>query len=136
MIPTALYSNTRDNIEEICRQINLAYFHGVYDGAAVLVRKVVEMLLILSFKHHAQEHLIKDGSGNYQDLSLIVKEACQNTVLDFSRNAKEYLELFREKGNLSAHNPFHLSTKKDLELLQPKIRHLFQELLFKAGIRI
>jgi hypothetical protein len=135
MIAKALYSNTRDNIEEVCRQINLSYFYGIYDGAAVLIRKVMEILLILCYKHHGIESSIKDNVGNYQDLSLIVKDASQNTVLDFTRNAKEYLELFREKGNLSAHNPFHISTKADLERLQPKIRHLFQELLFKSGIK-
>jgi hypothetical protein len=135
LIPSELYSNTRDNIEKICRQINSAYVYDISDGAAVLIRKVVEILLILSFKHFGIEQLIKDQYNNYQELSSIVKEACQNSLLDLSRNAKEYLEIFREKGNLSAHNPFHISTKKDLETLQPKIRHLFQELLYKSGIR-
>jgi hypothetical protein len=135
VIPKTLYANTRDNIEEICRQINAAYAYDICDGSAVLIRKLVEMLLILSYKHHSIERTIKDGTGNYLELSAIVKEACQNSKLDFSRNAREYLELFREKGNLSAHNPFHISTRRDIETLQPKVRHLFQELLFKSGIR-
>ena len=41
---------------------------------------------------------------------------------------------FKEKGDLSAHNPFHTSVKRDLELIQPKYRHLVQELFYKAGI--
>jgi hypothetical protein len=136
MIPVELYGSTRDNIEQVCKQINRSYYRDIPDGAAVLARKVIEMLLILSFKHFNVEALIKDPvDGNYFELSKIVKEAVQNTTLDLSRNAKEYLEIFREKGNLSAHNPFHMSNLKELERLQPKLRHLFEELLFKSGIR-
>ncbi len=135
LIPTELSRGTRGNIEEVCRQINGSYYSGYFDAAAVLIRKVIEILLILSFKHHAIEQSIKDSDGNYIELSKIIREAIRNSVIDLSRNAKEYLEIFREKGNLSAHNPFHLATQKDLARLQPQVRHLFQELLFKSGIR-
>jgi hypothetical protein len=125
-----------ENIEEVCKQINRSYDAGIPDGAAVLSRKLIEMLLILSFKHCNIESIIKDPTnGNYFELSKIVKEAVQNTTLDLTRNAKENLEIFRDKGNLSAHNPFYISTIRELEKLQPKLRQLFQELLFKSGIR-
>jgi len=134
ILPFDLYKGKRQNIESIADQINKSFFYGIYDGTAVLMRRLVEMLLILSFKEIGQEDRIKGSDGNYLQLSQIINEAIQNKNLDLSRNSKVYLGLFKEKGDLSAHNPFHITLKRDIELLQPKFRHLVQELLYKAGI--
>jgi len=134
ILPFDLYKGKGQNIESIADQINKSFYYGIYDGAAVLMRRLVEMLLILSFKEIGQGDRIKGSDGNYLQLSQIVNEAIQNKDLDLSRNSKAYLGLFKEKGDLSAHNPFHITLQKDLELLQLKFRHLMQELLYKARI--
>jgi len=135
MLPFDLYRNTRQNIERVADQINQSFHFGIYDGCAVLMRRLIEMLLILAFKHCGIEGEIRGSDGNYLQVSEIINKAITNPTLDLSRNAKEYLNLFREKGNLSAHNPFHNALKKDLELIQAKLRHLVEELFYKAGIR-
>ena len=134
ILPFELYRGKRDNITRIGDQINKAYHFEIYDGCAVLMRRLLEMLLILAFKENGIESEILDADGNYFQLSDITKAAIQSRTLGLSRNAKEYLESFREKGNLSAHNPFHHARKKDLEILQPKFRHVVEELFYKAGI--
>jgi len=134
ILPFDLYRGTRQNIESIADQINKSFHFGIYDGAAVLMRRLVEMLLILTFQVINQEDCIRGSDGNYLQLSQIINEAAQNKALDLSRNAKTYLGLFKEKGDLSAHNPFHVAFKKDLELLQPRFRHLIQEFLHKSGV--
>lgn len=134
IVPFELYRGTRQNIELIADQINKSFYFGIYDGAAVLMRRLIEMLLILAFQEIDQEDGIRGADGNYQPLSQIINEAVQNKTLGLSRNAKTYLGLFKEQGDLSAHNPFHIAFRRDLELLQPKFRHLVQELFNKAGI--
>ena len=134
MLPFDLYANTRQNIESIADQINKAFCCEIYDGCAVLMRRLIEMLIILSYKKNNLETEIRGNDGNYIKLSGIIEKAVANSTLDLTRNAKKYLDIFREKGNLSAHNPFHNSRKKDLELIQPKFRHLVEELLYKAEI--
>lgn len=134
IVPFELYRGTRQNIESIADQINKSFYFGIYDGAAILMRRLVETLLILAFQVINQEDRIRGPDGNYLQLSQIINEAVQNKALDLSRNAKTYLGLFKEKGDLSAHNPFHVALRKDLELLQLKFRHLVQELFYKAGI--
>lgn len=134
ILPFELYKDTRQNIERIGDQINKSFYFGIYDGCAVLMRRLMEMLLILSFKEFKIDSEIRDPNGNYLQLSGIISRAVQNTTLDLSHNAKEYLDIFREKGNLSAHNPFHNALQADLERVQPKFRHLVQELFHKAGI--
>jgi len=134
ILPFDLYKGTRQNVERIADQINQSFFFGVYDGCAVLMRRLMEMLLILTFKQHNVVHKIRSTDGSYVQLSDMIEIAAQDSTLDFTRNAKEYFSIFREKGNLSAHNPFHTCRRKDLELTQPKFRHLVEELLRKGGI--
>ena len=134
VLPFDLYRNTRQNIERVADQINKSFYYGIYDGCAVLMRRLIEMLLILSFKENKIEADIRGSDDNYLNLSDIINKAVANRTLDLSKNAKEYLDPFREKGNLSAHNPFHNARKKDLELVQPKFRHLVEELFYKSGI--
>ena len=134
ILPFDLYRGKRGNITKIGDQINKAYYFEIYDGCAVLMRHLIEMLLVLAFKEHKIESEIKGPNGNYYDLSGIISVAKTNLTLDLSRIAKDYLEPFREKGNLSAHNIFYNARKKDLEPYQPKFRALVEELLYKAGI--
>lgn len=134
MLPFDLYKGTPLIIKSVADQINKSYYFGICDGCAVLMRRFIEMLLILTFKNFNIENEILDAAGDYLHLSQIIKKATANTTIHLSRNAKEYLGLFRDKGDLSAHNPFHHALTKDLELVQPKFRHLVEELLNKAGI--
>ena len=134
ILPFDLYRNTRQNIERIADQINKSFYYEIYDGTAVLMRRLIEMLLILAFKGIRQEDSIRGSDGNYLQLSEIVNCAIKNRDLDLSRNAKAYLGIFKEKGDLSAHNPFHNCRKRDLELIQHKFRSLVEELFYKGGI--
>lgn len=134
ILPFDLYKGTRQNIEKVAEQINKSFHYGIYDGSAVLMRRLVEMLLILAFKEIGQEDSIRGSDGNYIQLSQIINKAVHNKALDFTRNAKEYLGIFKEKGDLSAHNPFYNCRKKDLQLVQHGFRTLVEELLHKAGI--
>jgi hypothetical protein len=135
MLPFELYRNTgRQNIIRVADQINMSFHFNIYDGCSVLMRRLVEMLLILAFKKHAIDPQIRNSDGNYLELSEVVKRAIASSTLDLSRNAKDDLDLFREQGNLSAHNPFYSARQADLERVQAKFRHLVEELLYKSGI--
>lgn len=134
ILPFDLYRGTRQNIVKIADQINKSFHYGIYDGAAVLMRRLVEMLLVLAFKEVGQEDYIRGSDGNYLQLSQIIGQAITNKELDLSRNAKDYFRIFKEKGDLSAHNPFYNCRRKDLQLIQHEFRSLIEELFYKAGI--
>ena len=134
VIPFELYRGTRGNIEKICNQINQSFHYGIYDGCAVLMRRLTEMLLILSFKNHNLENNIRDSDNNYLPISDIVKKAINDKTLDLSRGCKNNLNQLIEKGHLSAHSPFYNALKKDIEVEQLKFRQVVEELLHKAGI--
>jgi hypothetical protein len=134
ILPFDLYRGKRENITRIGDQINKAFYFGIYDGCAVLMRRLIEMLLVLAFKWYEIDNEIKGNDGNYKDLSIIINAAKSSPVLGLSQYAKEYLNPFREKGNLSAHNYFYNARKNDIEHYQPHFRALVEELFYKAGI--
>jgi hypothetical protein len=134
ILPFDLYKGTRQNIEKIADQINKSFYNGIYDGASVLMRRLVEMLLILAFKEIKQEDSIRGSDGNYLQLSQIINQTIQNKELDLTRNAKLYLGIFKEHGDLSAHNPFYICRQKDLQNVQHKYRSLVEELFYKSGV--
>ena len=134
ILPFVLYRNTRRNIESIADQINKSFHNGIYDGCAVLMRRLVEMLLILAFKEFKREDSIRGKDDNYLQLSQIINKAISSSELDLTRNTKEWLQPFKKRFDLAAHNPFYNCTKKDLQNIQHEYRSLTEELLYKAGI--
>jgi hypothetical protein len=135
ILPPSLYDKTRGFVESIAKQINSNYEHNTFDGCAVLMRRMEEVLLITSYEHLGIELEIKDANGNYQMLESIVRNASNNPKLNLSRNSKKSIDVFRELGNYSAHKIFYLCKREYIREKIDEYRALVEELLHKAGLR-
>jgi hypothetical protein len=135
VLPGALYLKTRGYLESLAKQINASYEHNIYDGCAVLMRRLEEILLIHSYEKQGIAAAIKDGNGNYLLLEGIVKDALVNTTLSLSRNSKVTVEEIRKLGNFSAHKITYTCKREYINEKIPEFRALIDELLYKAGIR-
>ena len=135
ILPEPDYKNTRGYIESLARQINASYEQNVFDGCAVLMRRLVEVLLILSYRHLQIDAEIKDANGNYVMLEAIVSNAKNNAKVGLSRNGKTSLDVFRELGNFSAHKIEYTCKREYIKQEIQQYRALIGELLHKAGIR-
>jgi hypothetical protein len=135
ILPEIDYKDTRSYIVSLAKQINASYEHNLFDGCAVLMRRLVEVLLILSYRKLQIESAIQDSAGNFLMLETIVTNAKNNATLGLSRTSKPFLDTFRELGNFSAHRVEYTCRR---EYITPHIqgyRALVVELLHKAGIR-
>lgn len=135
ILPEVEYAGTRGYIVALAKQINLAYEENIFDGCAVLMRRLVEVLLILSYRELGIEPAIKGADGNYKMLEAIINDAKTNSTLSFSRNGKESLELFRTIGNFSAHKIEYTCRREYLKPHIMEYRALVVELLHKSGIK-
>ena len=135
VLPASLYGNTRVYIESLAKQINRSYEENIFDGCAVLMRRLEEVLLILSYEHLGIQATIKDGNDNYFLLERIVNDAANNAKLSLSRNAKKDIDTFRELGNYSAHKVTYTCKREFIKEKIDAYRALVDELLHKAGIR-
>lgn len=136
ILPEVDYQKTRGYIETLAKQINASYEHNLFDGCAVLMRRLLEVLLILSYRHLKIERAIQDASGNYQMLDSIIGDAKTNSTLALSRNSKGCVETFRQLGNFSAHKIEYTCRREYIRPHIQEYRALVTELFHKAGIRI
>lgn len=135
ILPEKLYKNTRNYIEQLSKQINSSYENNLFDCTAVMMRRLMEVLLILAFQVNNIETKILDKQGlKYVNLDKIIKIASSEKILNLTINTKNDMDIFKELGNLSAHKIWYNSTKKDIETLIFRYRAMIEELLYKAEI--
>lgn len=135
ILPSALFQGTRGYVESLSRQINASYDQNIFDGCAVLMRRLLEILLIHSYENLGIESEIKDASGNYKMLSHIVTNAKANNKLSLSRNTKDAIDDFRVVGNFSAHKIFYNAKRRDISRVSSEYRAAVEELLYKSGMK-
>lgn len=135
ILPRPIYEESRGFIESLSKQINATYDFNIFDGCAVLMRRLLEILLILSYEHLKIDAVIRGKDGNYLMLEKIVSDAKTNPTLKLSRDAKSVLDEFRTLGNFSAHKIYYNSRRADIQRIQVHYRATIEELMYKSGIR-
>lgn len=135
ILPKPIYENSRGFVESLSKQINASYEFNIFDGCAVLMRRLLEIMLILSYENLGIEGAIQGGDGNYLMLEKIVNDAKSNRTLKLSRDAKSVLEDFRTIGNFSAHKIYYNCRRSDLKNIAVHYRATIEELMYKSGIR-
>ncbi len=96
----------------------------------------MEVLLIHSFEHASQAAEIRGPDGNFLMLEKILDRVKSTQAFSLSRNSKETAEVFRKLGNFSAHKIHYTCRREDIKKVAFDYRALFEELLYKAGIKI
>lgn len=128
------FCGKRKYLDRLIQQINSSYANHCYDACAVLMRRLFEVLLVLTYQNHNIDDQIKDNSGNgYLMLEGIVSNAINNSTLKFSRIKKEF-NTFRIVGNFSAHNITYTAGVKDIDDIKLNYRVMLEELYTKAGL--
>lgn len=135
ILPRAIYDSTRGYVESLSKQINASYEYNIFDGCAVLMRRLLEILLILSYEHIGIEAEIQDQQGNYRSLERIIENAKMNKNLKLSRDTKTLIDEFRVIGNFAAHKIYYNCRRADLKQVALPYRATIEELLYKCGIR-
>ncbi len=130
------FCGKRKYLDKLIKQINHSYANHCYDACAVLLRRLFEVLLVLSFQNLEIDDEIKDSSGTgYVMLDGLVKKAKDNKVLKLSRIKNEF-DTFRMVGNFSAHNITYTAGKKDIDDIKLNYRVMLEELYNKAGLMV
>lgn len=127
------FCGKRAYLTRLIQQINSSYKNNCFDACAVLMRRLFEVLLVLSFQHHNIEDQIKDQNGKYVMLERLVAIAKNNTTLKLSRNKDQY-DTFRQVGNFSAHGITYTAGAKDIDDVKIDYRVMLEELYNKSGL--
>jgi len=134
LIDEEKFCGKRGYLDRLIHQINHTYMANCYDATAVLMRRLFEVILILSYQNMGIDDQIKNRAGDgYIMLEGIVKDARENQVLKISRIKNEF-DTFRLVGNFSAHNITYTAGRNDIDNIKVKYRVMLEELYNKAGL--
>lgn len=134
VLPDDLFASVSVNVQSLCKQINASYENNLFDCTAVVMRRLLESLLVLSYQKAGIESQIMNGN-RHVTLDKIIKNAEQNTTLALSSNTRKDMALFKDLGNYSAHKIWYNCTQGDIKPNILKYRVIVEELMYKAGLK-
>ena len=134
VLPNDLFSSLPTNIQSLFKQINASYENNLFDCTAVIMRRLLESLLVLSYQKAGIESEIMNGTY-HMTLDKIIKNAEQNSTLALSAGTKKDMALFKDLGNYSAHKIWYNCTQGDIKPHILKYRAIIEELLYKTGMK-
>jgi hypothetical protein len=128
-LPEDIWKNTRGYIEKVAFQVNGCFQYGFYDGASVLIRRLIETLLIECYEHKGSQSRIADSDSNYFMLSGIITDAVDRNGLSLGRETKAVLRDLKTIGDRAAHNRRYNAVRADLEKIRLGVRLVVDELI-------
>jgi len=135
LFPLSILSQAhRGYLVTVGRQMNGCFTSGWYDAAAVMMRRLVEIAIIEAFEGRGVATKIRDGDGNYLQLSELVSKTLGEPAIALSRNAKRALPNLRDVGHMSAHGRYFTAKREDVEAAKAGCRVVVEELLHHAGL--
>ncbi len=135
LLEEAKFSGKRGYLDKLISQANNCYHNNCYDACAVMLRRIFEILLILSYRNNNIESEIQDSSGQTYMLERIVANAISNKTLKLSsRNLLNEYTSIRNIGNYAAHKIEYNTTIKDIDDIKTIYRVRLEELYHKAGL--
>lgn len=137
-LPEAVWKNTRGYIESVVKQLNGCFAHAYYDGALVMLRRLLETLIIEAYEYLGRKAEIEIGGGNYHMLAGLVERATGKNAhagLSIGRNTKNALEAVKALGDRSAHDRRFNACAADLTKIQIDVRSAVQDLIQIASLK-
>lgn len=135
LFPLELVRETRGYIERIAEQACGCYDQGWYDAAAVMVRRLLEILIIESFESHKLTTKIKKPDDTFFFLQDLVTETLKETSWTIGRNVRKALPNLKDIGNQSAHGRRYIARKTDLDNVKRDLRLTIEELVILSKLR-
>jgi len=134
ILPETLMKQTRGYIESLSKQINASYNQNIFDGCAVLMRRLLEVLLIHSYEAVDLDSQIIENGG-FRNLRFIINHTCSTKPFKLSKDSIEILDNFRQLGNFSAHRIQYNAKRKDIDNIKLQYRMTIEELLYASKIK-
>jgi hypothetical protein len=133
VLPTSMVRGTRLYLEKIVHQINACYELGLYDGAAVLCRRLMESLIVEVYIAKRRADEIK-SNGVFFDLSKLIARIKGDSALHLARESGKTIDKVKDLGDTAAHHRTYITQKQDIDEVRSNYRKLIVELMTLAGV--
>jgi hypothetical protein len=135
VFPLATLSKTnRGYLVAVGRQMNGSYSAGWYDACAVMMRRLLESVIIEAFEARKIDNKIKDGNGDFFQLTALIKAALAESSWNLPRNVRKQIESLRDLGHTSAHNRYYLAKQAYIDEVKAVYRESVEAFLHIASL--
>jgi hypothetical protein len=128
-----MVQGTRAYIEKIVHQINACFELGLYDGAAVLCRRLMESLIIEVYITGRRADEIKSNTVFF-DLSKLIAHFKGDRALHLARESGKTIDKIKALGDTAAHDRTYITQQQDIDEVKSNYRRLIGELMTLAGV--
>lgn len=123
----------RRHLERVRTEANGAFEVGLYNSCAVMCRRLTELLLLEAFVSSGHSTAIQDARGEFVTFGDMIEKAKSGQHIKLSRTSPRALDRLKQVGDAAAHHRYYLTTKQDIDSLNPGLAHLLAELAAVAG---
>ena len=135
VLPDDLFKNTRGYIEKLVNQINICYLNSCYDASSLLMRRLLEILLILAFRKNGIEDQILDSNNRYIKLNSIINLIQNKGHFSIEHRMLKTMNDSKVLGNISAYKIEYTCLKQDIDKILVDYRVLVEKLAYDSGIK-
>jgi hypothetical protein len=132
----ALVKDTRGYLVKVANQINGCYEQGWFDGCAVMMRGMVEMLIIECYEaEKITDQIKRPNTGEFYMLRDLISQIIAQPQFNIGRGAKQGLGRLKEIGDYSAHSRRYNAYREDIDKVAEDFRVACQELIYLAKLK-
>lgn len=121
------FESIRGYIVKIVWQINASYQFEIYDGCAVLMRRLAEILIIDAYLDKGLREKILDR-GEIMMFAGLASQIESRKDFNIGRNVPKWLKQLKEIGDTAAHSRTYITKKIDVDDFAASYRKLISEL--------
>lgn len=129
LFPQLLFDKTRGYLIEFAKESSCCYDFGFYNSCLFMLRKITETLIIELFESKNIESKIRNGNGDYFQLSELIKSVTNEPTWKLTKIVKENLPKIKLLADSSVHSKRFSAKKPDIDNLKTNTRITFEELI-------
>jgi hypothetical protein len=132
IIPESYFKIKLRYIIKLFEQINFCYENNCFDAAALMMRRLSEVLLILVFENNNKANLIlsSDKEYRYKNFNEIILIAKQNAInLRLDNDVLSTLNKAKDLGNFAAHKITYNTHVQAIDVVIKDFQIMIQQLL-------
>lgn len=129
LFPQSIFQNTRGYLIEFANEASSCYDLGLYNSCLFMLRKITETLIIEMYESKSLQSKIKNGNGDYFQLSELVKSAINEPTWKLTKIVKENLPKIKLLADSSVHSKRFSAKKPDIDDIKTNVRIAFEEII-------
>lgn len=129
LYPLSIFENTRGYLFQFAKEASSCYDLGLYNSCLFMIRKITETLIIELYESKGIQAKIKNGNGDYFQLSDLIKSVTNEPTWKLTKIVKENLPKIKLLADSSVHSKRFSAKKPDIDDFKTNVRITLEELI-------